>query len=290
MQMVVEKLLPELFDVQMIIHYGGVRLAKHDTVGESFRLVMANIIDHLRNNISEARGGEVAGIHQLRIGIRRARSALRFYQPLLPPNKVRRFDRRLHRFGLIFGAARDWDVFLMETFDSTWPEAEEIRLRATQQQGYHHDHVSAVLRQPQFSNLLDRMYDWSQSVQLPEEPIRKVAPELLDRMVEQVKKRQRKAKHGDARSLHRLRRSIKRLRYACEFVAEIFPGKAVKRYAKMLKASQDRLGKYNDTIVTEGLLFKIGMHVPLRKVLEERQKATRPHAKGPSGLRTKRFW
>jgi CHAD domain-containing protein len=73
-------------------------------------------------------------------------------------------------------------------------------------------------------------------------------------------------------------------------VAEIFPGKAVKRYAKMLKASQDRLGKYNDTIVTEGLLFKIGMHVPLRKVLEERQKAMRPHAKGPSGLRAKRFW
>lgn len=290
MQMIVEKLTAEAFDVRVRIHYDEVRLSKRDTVRDSFRLVMSSIIEHMRSNVPEALAGEAEGVHQLRIGIRRARSALRFYKPLLPANKVRRFDTRLRRFGLIFGPARDWDVFLTETYKVTWPEADEIHQRALRQHRDHQGQVTGVLRQPQFAKLLDRLNNWSHSVPLPEEPFGKHAPDLLDRLVRQTRKRQRAAAKDDPKSMHRLRRSVKRLRYACEFVGWMYPRKQVKRYTKMLKQSQDLLGKFNDTIVTEGLLTYIEMQAPMRTLLAEQQAATRARAKGPTGLKAKQFW
>jgi CHAD domain-containing protein len=285
----VEKLLPEL-SVEVTVTYNALQVSKHDTLAHCFRDVMANIIDHLRCNIGEASAGEVEGIHQLRVGIRRARAALRMFEPLLPANKVKRFDKRLRNYGLTFGVARDWDVFLRETFDEAWPEAEIIRARALAQQEKHHDQVNAVLRQPHFEKLLDRMGEWSHDLRFPDEKISKVAPHLLDRMFRQVRRRERKANQTDVKSLHRLRRSVKRLRYAVEFVGAMYPKKRVRRYSKLLKRSQDRLGKVNDAAVTEDLLRKINMLNPIRSILAERQTAARNQMGDLSGLKSERFW
>lgn len=285
----VEQLVP-IDGIQLTIHYGKIHMRRRAILNESFRGVMDNIIDHLRLNIDEAKAGEVEGIHQLRVGIRRARAALRMYEPLLPPNKVKRFDKRLRHFGHVFGDARDWDVFLLETVEDTWPEAATIRNRALAQQARHHQDVSATLRQPHFSNLLDRLSEWSHAVRLPDEKIGKVAPHLLDRMLRQVRRRDRKAHDTDVKSLHRLRRSIKRLRYAVEFTGQMYSKKRVKRYTKLLKLAQDRLGAVNDATVTEGLLLKINMLEPVRDTLAAHQTAVRRDSYDLSGLKPKRFW
>jgi len=48
---------------------------------------------------------------------------------------------------------------------------------------------------------------------------------------------------------HRLRKRVKRLRYAVEFSAGLFERKAVRRYLKPLRALQERLGALSDVIV-----------------------------------------
>lgn len=50
---------------------------------------------------------------------------------------------------------------------------------------------------------------------------------------------------------HSLRKLAKRLRYAAEFVAPLFPRKRVERYLKRLRALQEQLGHYNDLHVAE---------------------------------------
>jgi hypothetical protein len=48
---------------------------------------------------------------------------------------------------------------------------------------------------------------------------------------------------------HRLRKHIKRLRYAAEFAASVFDEASVRRYLKGLRALQERLGTLNDVAV-----------------------------------------
>ena len=53
----------------------------------------------------------------------------------------------------------------------------------------------------------------------------------------------------DDEARHRLRKHIKRLRYAVEFTGTLFGGQAVKRYLKPLRELQERLGAINDVVV-----------------------------------------
>ena len=55
----------------------------------------------------------------------------------------------------------------------------------------------------------------------------------------------------DAAARHRTRRRLKRLRYAVEFVAPLFPAKPVEPYLKRLRMAQDSLGELNDLAMAE---------------------------------------
>jgi CHAD domain-containing protein len=55
-------------------------------------------------------------------------------------------------------------------------------------------------------------------------------------------------------ALHAMRLSAKRLRYAGEFFAPLFPAKAAKRYLRRLAALQEALGIVNDGAVAGSLV------------------------------------
>jgi CHAD domain-containing protein len=57
----------------------------------------------------------------------------------------------------------------------------------------------------------------------------------------------------DDAARHRLRRRVKRLRYAAEFAASLFDAKAVARYLKQLEPVQDCLGRSSDVNVALAL-------------------------------------
>lgn len=61
----------------------------------------------------------------------------------------------------------------------------------------------------------------------------------------------------DVPSRHRTRKRVKRLRYCVEFIAALYPNKAVKKYLKDLKPLQESLGQYNDLIVAETMFLDI---------------------------------
>ena len=65
-----------------------------------------------------------------------------------------------------------------------------------------------------------------------------------------------------AEALHEVRLEAKRLRYAAELFAPLWPGKATRRFQKRLSALQEELGIANDTAVARSLVASLGGGVP----------------------------
>jgi CHAD domain-containing protein len=80
-------------------------------------------------------------------------------------------------------------------------------------------------------------------------PLAEAVAARLQRWHRRVMRAAKRYAKLDEQERHTLRKRIKRLRYAAEFVATLYRGKAVTRYLKMLEPAQDCLGRYNDRCV-----------------------------------------
>ena len=52
---------------------------------EAFRRILGEALGHMLANVAAAKAGDAEGVHQLRVGVRRLRSALRLFAPDLAP-------------------------------------------------------------------------------------------------------------------------------------------------------------------------------------------------------------
>lgn len=94
----------------------------------------------------------------------------------------------------------------------------------------------------------------------------KVAPRLLDRLARKVEKRARKVNpEASPAVLHPLRKTLKKLRYGAEFVASLYPRKAVKRFLRPIKRLQETLGVINNSATATRLAVQLagGGHLEL---------------------------
>ena len=90
------------------------------------------------------------------------------------------------------------------------------------------------------------------------EPVTAASPALLlSRYRKWSKAAGRLGETSSPEAFHDLRKKGKRLRYALEFVSEVY-GKPVQRLVKPLKALQDDLGQHQDAIVAAGHLRELG--------------------------------
>ena len=71
---------------------------------DGLRLIVGEILSHLLSNKSAALAGDAEGVHQIRVAIRRLRSALRLFAPLLEPHAAVAFQSKLQRMGQIIGS------------------------------------------------------------------------------------------------------------------------------------------------------------------------------------------
>jgi inorganic triphosphatase YgiF len=228
------------------------------TLGEAFRRLSAAILEHLLSNqAATLRGDEHEGIHQMRIAVRRLRSLLLLFEPLIEAHARKRFEEDFRRLGQVLGKARDWDVFLNQSL----PQAvrnkkdtdsfEPIRELASQRQHAAHQAAKKAVLEPSFSSLVLAFQAWSRhgagavDPDYVDRPLKKSASGMLSRLAGRVGKRLSDIDENDAESLHRLRKSAKKLRYGLEFFRGLY-GKKAKTYYKRCDALQMRLGDLND--------------------------------------------
>jgi len=229
-------------------------------------------LGHLLANVPAARAGRTEGVHQVRVAVRRLRAALRLFRPCLEHHAHRRFDGELRRLGQVFGEARDWDVFALETLPAAGreaPGADQVRLlaaAAAARRDAAHSAVRAELAGSVFTSLVLGLAAWvDEGAAKPallgaaalEQPIRTIAPELLDRLADTVAKRGRHLARASRDDLHRLRKALKKLRYGVEFVEGLYRHRSIRTYLHQCKDLQERLGNVNDAAMTVHLADRL---------------------------------
>ncbi|MCM0021822.1 MAG: inorganic triphosphatase, partial [Tagaea sp.] len=85
------------------------------SVADAFMQIGRGCFRHLRANESLVRGKPfLDGVHQLRVALRRLRSALTAFRDVLPEDERKRMSEELRWIASACGQARDWDVFRSE--------------------------------------------------------------------------------------------------------------------------------------------------------------------------------
>jgi inorganic triphosphatase YgiF len=246
-----------------------IRLKSDDTAIEALGAIMRETLGHLLTNQPAALAGDPEGVHQVRIAVRRSRSALRLFSPHLEQHATRLFEDELRRAGRTIGEARDWDVFCDEILAQVSETAEArkcaamIRAPAEARRASAHERCERQLQDPSFRALVLGLAAWIEegrknSDQVGDKALKRdikdIAEKLLDGLDAKAMKRGRAVRpDAEAAELHPLRKSLKKLRYSVEFLQSIYRPKKAKRFLRRLKKLQDALGEINDAAMATRL-------------------------------------
>lgn len=264
------------------------------TVVAGFRTIALACLKHLQSNekgVGESDNPEF--VHQARVAIRRLRSAIRVWKPRLPMGFVADFDPLWQALARQLGETRNWDVFLAETLPTiiaafpACPQAGELAHYASRRCAVSRQVAASTLSSGEYSRLL---LDFTAAVlALPEREDRRLdvfAPRCLDKRARKVWQLAQEALTSDATARHRLRVAYKRLRYALEFFAPLFPGELLRNYHLSASGLQEMLGQLNDLVVARELIDQALPGAPgdrIRCWLEARSDGLLPQLEGLLG-------
>jgi inorganic triphosphatase YgiF len=240
-------------------------LSPDTTMADGFAAIAGECLGHLIGNIAGLEAGKAEALHQMRVAIRRLRSALVLFAPHLEPNATRLFGDTLRAFGQALGPGRDWDVFLDETLPAATERSDErawleqLAAPAQEAQGTAHAGARRLLDAAEFTGFVLAFAGWAEGrlwaapgeEDLLDQPLSAHAPEMLDRLADKVHKRGRNLEDCSLEELHALRKSIKKLRYGVEYFEGIYPDKPVKDYRRACTSALEMLGLINDTVTTD---------------------------------------
>ncbi|WP_271896628.1 CYTH and CHAD domain-containing protein [Candidatus Phyllobacterium onerii] len=249
-------------------------LGCQNTVDEGIAKLLSNCQQQIQANLSPAEnGGE--GVHQLRVALRRLRTALYFLRREFETPSLLALDGEARRFARTLGPARNWDVFIDSTLadieKSNLPDIDFSSLRAAsvpfRNEGYGivRDNIadSQTNRFLLSLGLVIQRKSWrnevaSEDLRTLAEPLTKFASKVLTRIERKALKSGRHFRHLRPEARHRLRLTLKKLRYATEFFLPLYVDRGpTGKYLKQLSRLQDVLGEANDIRTSRTLLSNI---------------------------------
>ena len=243
------------------------------TPAQAFSAIFAAALEQAGANVvGVVQGDDTEYLHQMRVGLRRLRSALIAFRALVPKKAAKPLVARLRALMPDLGIARDWDVFCEGLTDigihepQNAPMLAGLLAKARAKRGAARRRARAIAAAPQLQSFLLRALrwvnegPWQERRRGAEVALSVFASEALERLHRKSLKEAQRIDWADAERRHRLRIRVKRLRYACDFFAASFAGAAAQPYLKRLAALQDILGALNDIAVARRLLAELGKH------------------------------
>ncbi len=237
--------------------------------------ILEHCLDHLKDNErGTLQSDHPEGVHQMRVAMRRMRSALRTFRSVLPPDQYDRITDEVKWLTKSLADTRDLDVFMDEIVgpvaaafpDEPAFEVTMARLAADR------DAARAEARQAVASSRYTRFLletgawmsrrAWrnqpvSEASIILFQPITTLSDQLIAKLFKKVRKRGKRFAEMTIEEKHQLRIDVKRLRYAIDFFSSLYPAKSVKAFIVHLQKLQDGLGYMNDLAVAEELIGKL---------------------------------
>jgi len=223
----------------------------------ALRAIVANCMAQVLGNASEIAHGDSTPehLHQVRVGLRRLRTALRELQPLLPAAQPA-WQPALRELFAGLGAARDLDALAQTLLPALHQAgAPGLQLPAAQAAAPPPQLLRAGATNILWLELLACAADESPAADgsSASKPFVDALRERLKRLHRQVRRDAKRFASIEDEQRHTLRKRIKRLRYLCDFAQGLFGDKARRRFVKPLAAAQDALGHFNDICVAQSL-------------------------------------
>ena len=248
------------------IHAEPVKLDPGMTADAVLQAIGRNCLTQLLRNVPAIVAAEPEGVHQMRVAVRRIRSAFSSLKELLPDEGRRRLREELGTFAAGLGPARNLDVFATELLPAAragmpdrpgWKELSATLDRLRQAAS---DRVREEILSERFTAAVLQLLRWFEvcgwrSGASAEEsdplasPIGKIAPRVLDQRLRRVRHRSEDFDQLSPSQRHKLRIATKKLRYTIELFTTLFDEDVAAKFLSTLKRLQDDLGYANDVRV-----------------------------------------
>ncbi|MEA2720733.1 MAG: hypothetical protein QOJ39_2597 [Candidatus Eremiobacteraeota bacterium] len=235
-------------------------LGRRSCIGDVASAAFAASVERLvRNDALLRSSDDEEAVHQARVAVRRLRSDLRTFAPLLDAQWASDLRERTHRLQDGFSGARDADVLLafLSRKAELLPDADRRGaagafepFRAARGRAY--ERVRALQAEPDYAALLDEL---ARVAACPpfnaaaDEPacdvLGAIAGTAWSRLRKRVRARSRPASDDE---LHAIRIAAKRARYAAEAVAPV-AGRRAHALAAAIENVQTILGEQHDAVV-----------------------------------------
>ena len=256
-----------------------VRLAKfqldptqstNQAIAEIFSAGLANVLD---NEAATRDGSDPEAVHQMRVSLRRMRSALSVFRRLIASERCQWARDELKWLASSLGPARDWDVFGMDILDPVdgfgvdAAAIDELRIGVEAQRKAAYVAVRETLESPRYTRFLIGMSQFtvterwrpivaSDSDPL-EKPIKSVSDAILRRALRRLMGVGKRLGKMSIEQRHDVRIELKKFRYATDFLHSLYPKNQVRPFMKSLSRMQDQFGHLNDVAIAKDLLAEL---------------------------------
>ena len=235
------------------------------TCGEALALIVRSSADQIAaNRRAVLETEDPAAAHQLRIGLRRLRSALRAFRPLCDTPAVGELEEHARALSRTVGELRDADVLIEEIYapvagmlksdaDAGVPQLRQALLahRARARERVR----SALVGQP-WSVLQLYLALWPRTIESAEGlsgPVGKFARATLKRRWKKVADCGNRLDDLTVEERHEMRKALKTLRYTAEFFTSLYPEPRLRRFVQQIRSLQEVFGYLTDVVAAERL-------------------------------------
>ncbi|MDO8305784.1 CYTH and CHAD domain-containing protein [Herminiimonas sp.] len=247
-------------------------LSKKMTINQAFEAIIENCLQQIQaNEAGVVKADNIDSLHQMRVGLRRLRSALDLFQEVIAaPNDLR---QELDWLSQAISEARDWDVLATKTLelvkiDDAEVDVEGLRRAALSKAAELHRVAAEAIDSVRYTHFALSFSRWLKSSDWREAHPRLKGKDIEKRLKlfskdtlkhdqQRLKKRGRQFQEADSHARHRVRIAAKKMHYDTEFFQSLYASKETKEYIAALSDLQDKLGLLNDITVGDGLLMEI---------------------------------
>ena len=256
------------------VHAEPLGLDPEMTVEAALQKIGRGCLAQLLRNEPAVLSGQPEGVHQMRVAVRRLRSAISSLKRFLPQEDVHWVTEELRWLSGTLGPARNLDVFATELvppartglpdepgWDDLAAALDRLRVAA-------YDQISQAILSQRYTASMLRLLRWfegsgwrrrsaSDELDAMTSPIGAITPGVLDRRRRKVRQRGKGFGSLAPRERHKLRIAVKKLRYTIELFGGLFDKDGLERFVGRLKRLQSDLGYANDVRVAHEFVTEL---------------------------------